>query len=192
MFAAAGSGSPTAGAGGCWPPGPRSSSPASRSALGCSTASTAVDSLSPEAESVVAEHRIRELVSDGPIVYRRRRRAATYTTPDWSRPCPRSPSELRTIDGVVDVDDLYTSPGGRIGADNRSTLVRVELQENLPVERQEAIEDQVRAKLKTIDAPTVLVGGDHLARAGLRRAGGAGSRRGRVDRASRCCSSPWS
>ena len=120
-----------------------------------------VDSLSPEAESVVADHRIRDLISDGPIVY-----AVALDRDVFDPGLVTSVSDvavrLRAIDGVVDVDDLYTSPGGQIGADNRSTLVWVELQENLPLERQEAIEDQVRSTLLTIDAPTVEVGGDHL------------------------------
>jgi len=121
-----------------------------------------VDSLSPDAESVAGENRVRELVSDGPIVFAVVSGIDVYD-PTLVSSVSKVAGELRTIEGVADVDDLYTSPGGRIGADNRSTLVWVELLENLPVDRQEAIEDQVRAKLKTIDAPAILVGGDHLA-----------------------------
>jgi RND superfamily putative drug exporter len=121
-----------------------------------------VDSLSPQAESAVAEDRIRALISDGPIVYAVVAGRDVYD-PGLVASVSNVSEGLRTVDGVADVDDLYTSPGGRIGADNHSTLVWVELQENLPVERQETAEDLVRARLKTIDAPTVIVGGDHLA-----------------------------
>ena len=120
-----------------------------------------VDSLSPEAESVVADERIQDLVSDGPVVFAVARDRDVYD-PVLVRSVSDVSDRLRAIDGVVDVDDPYTSPEGRIGADNRSTLVWVELEEDLPLERQEAIEDQVRSTLLTIDAPTVEVGGDHL------------------------------
>ncbi len=122
---------------------------------------TVVDSLSARAESVVAEQRIRDLVSDGPIVYGVAMGRDVYD-PGMVTSVSGVAERLRAIDGVVDVDDLYTGPGGQIGADNRSTLVWVELKEDLPLERQEALEDQVRSTLLTIDAPTVEVGGDHL------------------------------
>ncbi|BEL03969.1 MMPL family transporter [Actinoplanes sichuanensis] len=70
---------------------------------------------------------------------------------------------IRAMDGVTDVEDLYGSPGGRIGADNRSTMIRVELDPDLPDDRRERLEDAVADALHRIDAPEVLVSGETLA-----------------------------
>ena len=71
--------------------------------------------------------------------------------------------EIREMDGVTEVEDLYSAPGGRIGADNRSSLIRVELERGLPDDRREQVEDAVAGALHRIDAPEVLVGGEKLA-----------------------------
>ncbi|MEU4162904.1 MMPL family transporter [Actinoplanes sp. NPDC026670] len=70
---------------------------------------------------------------------------------------------IRALDGVADVEDLYGSPGGRIGADNRSTMIRVELDPGLPDDRREQLEDTIADALHRIDAPEVLVSGPTLA-----------------------------
>ncbi len=121
-----------------------------------------VDGMRADAESVRADRQVKELVSDGPIVYAVIGGRNVYD-PGLVASVSAASSEIRNIAGVVDVDDLYTSPGGRIGADNESTLVLVELDETLAGEELERVEDDVRAELKRIEAPTVLVGGDHLA-----------------------------
>ncbi|MGE5828321.1 MAG: hypothetical protein ACM30G_08135, partial [Micromonosporaceae bacterium] len=110
-----------------------------------------VDSLRPDAESVVAERRVKALVADGPVVY------AVVSGRDVFDPAlvenvTRVAQQIATIPGVIDVDSLYTSPGGRIGTDNASTLVTVELAEDLPDAALEATEDRVRAALAGIDA----------------------------------------
>jgi len=121
-----------------------------------------VDGMRADAESVRADRQVKELISDGPIVFAVVGGRDVYD-PGLVGSVSALSAEIRKIPGVVDVDDLYTSPGGRIGADNRSTLVLVEVSESLADAELEAVEDQVRAKLRQIAAPTVLVGGDHLA-----------------------------
>jgi len=121
-----------------------------------------VDSLRPDAESMVADQRVKVLVADGPVVY------AVVSGRDVFDPVlvdsvTRVAHQIATIRGVADVDSLYTSPGGRIGTDNASTLVTVDLAEDLPDADLELTEDLVRTALRGIDAPSVLVGGDHLA-----------------------------
>ena len=115
----------------------------------------------PDAESVLAERRIGELVADGPVVFAVVDGVDVYD-PAVVRSVSDASARIRALAGVVDVDDLYTGPGGRVGIGNRSTLVRVELAEGLDPLELEAAEDRVRAALETIEAPSVLVGGDHL------------------------------
>jgi len=121
-----------------------------------------VDGMRADAESVRADRQVKELISDGPIVFAVVGGRDVYD-PELVSSVSALSAEIRKIPGVVDVDDLYTSPGGRIGADNQSTLVLVELSESLGDQDLDAVEDQVRAKLRQVAAPTVLVGGDHLA-----------------------------
>ncbi len=121
-----------------------------------------VDGLSGDAESVRAERQITDLVDNGPVVYAVVRDVDPYA-PAVVTSVSAAAIEIRRLPHVVEVDDLYTHVGGRIGADNRSTLVRVELAENLSRADLDAAEDRVRARLAAITAPTVLVGGDDLA-----------------------------
>ena len=123
---------------------------------------TTVDSLSPSAESSRADARIKQLTSDGPIVFAVIGDVELYA-PAVVASVSQVSAELRKLPGVVEVRDLYTGPGGAIGADNRSTLVQVELDESLSGDHLEAVEDEVTRRLHTIEAPSVLVGGDHLA-----------------------------
>lgn len=123
-----------------------------------------VDNLSPAAESMVAERRIDQLVPSGPVVLAIVQGVHPYD-PGLVASVTHIAGEVRQIDGVVDVDDLYTRPGGQIGADNNSSLVRVELVDHLPEHRLEAVEDAVAARLREIEAPRVIIGGDLAERA---------------------------
>jgi RND superfamily putative drug exporter len=120
------------------------------------------DSLSPDAESVVAQHRVDQVAPEGPIVIAVIQGRGVYE-PGLVSSVTAAVTAIKAIPGVTDVDDLYTGPGGQIGSDNRSTTVRVELQVGLADQRREQVEDQVSARLRQIDAPSVLVGGDKLA-----------------------------
>ncbi|MDG4790991.1 MMPL family transporter [Micromonospora sp. WMMD1102] len=120
------------------------------------------DNLRPDAESQRADRRIAELLPEGPTVVAIVRDRDPYN-PALVASVDQVRAELRAVPGVREVEDLYNAAGGRIGADNRSTLVRVELVDGLPTAEREAAEDRVVALLRGIDAPQVLVGGDELA-----------------------------
>ena len=120
------------------------------------------DNLRADAESQLAERRVQELKPEGEKVIAVIRDRDIYDPPLVENVTKIS-NEIRGIDGVKEVDDLYSSPGGRIGADNRSSLVEVELRPDLPDEKREQVEDLVAAALHRIDAPQVLVGGEKLA-----------------------------
>jgi RND superfamily putative drug exporter len=121
-----------------------------------------VDGLRADAESARADRLVQDLISDGPIVFAVVGGLDDVYGPGIVKSVSATSEAIRHLTGVVDVDDLYTSPGGQIGADNHSTLVKVELAENLSDNELEAVEDEVRAKLETIEAPSVLIGGDKL------------------------------
>nr|MDT0662758.1 MMPL family transporter [Micromonospora sp. DSM 115978] len=120
------------------------------------------DGLRPDAESQRAERRVDQLLPEGPTVVAVVRDRDPYD-PGLVASVTAVGAELRALPGVVEVDDLYSSPGGRIGADNRSTLVQVELADGLPETEREKLEDRVVRVLRGIDAPQVLVGGEKLA-----------------------------
>ncbi len=120
------------------------------------------DTLPAGAESQQAKRRLDQLLPEGPTVVAVIRDRDPYE-PALVASVDAVRTELKAIPGVVDVDDLYASPGGRIGADNRSTLVRVELARDLPSGQRERVEDRVTAVLRKVDAPQVLVGGETLA-----------------------------
>ena len=123
---------------------------------------TTTDSLPRDAESQQAKLRTDQLLPEGPLVIAVVRGRDVFD-PALVENVTRVAREIRAIDGVKDVEDLYDAPGGRIGADNRSSLVRVELDEGMPDARREQVEDAVAAALHRIDAPEVLVGGEKLA-----------------------------
>ncbi|MFF5082071.1 MMPL family transporter [Actinoplanes sp. NPDC000266] len=123
---------------------------------------TTADSLRPDAESQLADRRIAQLQPEGPVI------VAVVGGRDVYEPAlvadvTAVTGEIRGMDGVAEVEDLYGAPGGRIGADNRSSLIRVELDQGLPDDRRERVEDAVAAALHRIGAPEVLVGGEKLA-----------------------------
>ncbi|AVT40712.1 MMPL family transporter [Plantactinospora sp. BB1] len=120
------------------------------------------DNLRPDAESQRADRRIAELLPEGPTVVAIVRDRDPYD-PALVASVNRVRAEVQAVPGVSEVEDLYNAAGGRIGADNRSTLVRVELADGLPTAEREAAEDRVAALLRGIDAPQVLVGGEELA-----------------------------
>jgi putative drug exporter of the RND superfamily len=120
------------------------------------------DSLRPDAESQQADRRVDQLLPEGPTVVAVVAGRDVYD-PGLVTSVSTVAAEIRRMNGVVEVDDLYTAPGGRIGADNRSTMVSVELADDLPEADRERVEDQVTAALRRIDAPQVLVGGETLA-----------------------------
>jgi RND superfamily putative drug exporter len=120
------------------------------------------DNLRPDAESEQAQRRVDELLPEGPIVVAVVRDRDPYD-PALVASVGQVRTELLAVPGVKAVEDLYNAAGGRIGADNRSTLVQVELAEGLSPEQRERAEDRVSTLLRDIDAPQVLVGGEKLA-----------------------------
>ncbi|MEQ4300483.1 MMPL family transporter [Plantactinospora sp. B6F1] len=120
------------------------------------------DNLRPDAESQRADRRVAELLPEGPIVVAVVRDRDPYD-PALVSSVNRVRAEVLAVPGVSEVEDLYNAAGGRIGADNRSSLVRVELAAGLHTADREAAEDRVAALLRGIDAPQVLVGGEDLA-----------------------------
>ncbi len=121
-----------------------------------------VDGLSSDAESARAERAVQQAAPEGPTIFAVVHVADLYD-PVLVASVTAAVEAIDDIAGVEESTSLYTSPGGAIGADNTSTLVRVELAANLADERLLLVEDQVRAQLHTIAARSVLVGGDHLA-----------------------------
>ena len=120
------------------------------------------DNLRPDAESQQADQRVQQLKPEGEKVVAVIRDRDIYDPPLVEN-VQKIATEIRGIDGVKSVDDLYSAPGGRIGADNRSSLVEVELRPGLADAQREQAEDLVAAALHRIDAPQVLVGGEKLA-----------------------------
>ncbi|MFK3982631.1 MMPL family transporter [Micromonospora sp. NPDC050397] len=123
---------------------------------------SSTDGLRPGVESERAQARVDELLPEGPLVVAVVRDRDPYDPP-LVESVSKISAEIRELPGVADVDDLYNSPGGRIGADNRSTMVRVELVDGQPDAERERVEDRVAELLHRIDAPQVLVGGETLA-----------------------------
>lgn len=123
---------------------------------------TTTGSVRPDAESQRAEARVDRLQPEGPMVI-----AVVGGRDVWDPALVAGVTaitgEIRAMDGVREVEDLYGAPGGQIGADTRRSMIRVELAEGLPDDRRERLEDAVAAALHRIDAPEVLVGGEKLA-----------------------------
>ncbi len=114
---------------------------------------SSVDELGPGAESKRAEALLAQWKPEGPVIL-----AVIKDVDPYDPALVASVTEVaRALSGMAKVDSLYTSPGGAIGRDNRSTLVRAELTDL-------SKQDDVVAGLRRIAAPTVLVGGESLAR----------------------------
>jgi RND superfamily putative drug exporter len=105
-----------------------------------------IDQLEPEGETVVAVIAGRE-----------------FFATDLVSQASRIMFEIREIDGVSEVTDAYTS-GGVIGDDGQSSLVVVELERGLDEDRAVVVADRVAEALREVDSPTVLVGGELLAK----------------------------
>lgn len=118
----------------------------------------AVDQLSASAESMRAKARIAQVVPEGPLVIGVARDVET-TDPKLAASVTAFNEAMRANPGVADVIDFYSSPGGRIGADDRSILIQVELKSADP-----ALIAEVARRMHEIDAPEVLVGGEPLAK----------------------------
>ncbi|MDG6103175.1 MMPL family transporter [Dactylosporangium aurantiacum] len=121
-----------------------------------------VDSLRPDAESAVAQARIDRLAPEGErvvAVIAGRDFNATALVDNASRVM----FDIRAIPGVATVTDAYTAGSGQVAADNRSSLVTVELRPELSDAEALAVADRVAAALHRIDAPEVRVGGELLA-----------------------------
>jgi RND superfamily putative drug exporter len=123
---------------------------------------SSVDSLRPDAESVRAQRLLDERLGDGPAVFAIAR-GRHPRDPALVESLIAVAGEVRAVDGVVEVRDGHTAPGGQAGADNLSYLVSVELRPGRPDPDTERTAAQVAALLRTIDAPQVLVGGEPLA-----------------------------
>src|SRR5690349_17164436 len=104
-----------------------------------------LDRLAPDGETVVA------------VI-----RGADFYTPALRDSATAVMHELRTVPGVHEVRDAYTA-GGLIAADKQSSLAIIELDPRLKDDAALTAADRVAAKLRTIDAPEVLVGGKLLA-----------------------------
>ncbi|BCJ65438.1 MMPL family transporter [Polymorphospora rubra] len=122
----------------------------------------ATDNLRADAESQRTERRVKELLPEGSTVVAVVRDREIYDPP-LVESVTRITNEIRDLPGVIEVDDVYNSAGGQIGADNSSSLVVVELADELPDAERERLEDRVVTLLRGIDAPEVLVGGEKLA-----------------------------
>ena len=120
-----------------------------------------VDSLSADAESARAQTRIEELMSDGPTIFAVVEGLEAYS-PKLNDNVNGIAAEIRAIPNVVEVNSIF-KPIRDPAADVPGVLVTVELAENLDSSALEDVEDAVAARLHQIDAPSVLVGGDHLA-----------------------------
>jgi putative drug exporter of the RND superfamily len=112
-----------------------------------------VSELGPGAESMRAAARLKQLVPEGPIVIAVVKGREPYD--------PELVASVRAVadslNGVAKVETLYNTPGGQIGRDGRTTMVRAE-----PLDPSK--QDEVVAALRKIAAPEVLIGGESLAK----------------------------
>jgi RND superfamily putative drug exporter len=115
-----------------------------------------------DSESAVGQRRIDEIAPTGALVFAVIEGRAPYD-PALVATVSDAAREIRAMAGVKEVNDLYTGLGGRIGADNNSVMIQVELDPALAEAPREELEDRVRARLQRMEAPTVRVGGTKLA-----------------------------
>jgi len=105
-----------------------------------------LDELSPEGERVVALISGRDAGATGLI-----------------DSVTRIAFEIRAMPGVAAVEDSYTRGMRQISADNRSSLIAVELNPGLSDDEALRVADRVGEALRRIEAPEVLLGGALLA-----------------------------
>ena len=122
---------------------------------------TAMDDAPAGSESLIAQARLDALDPEGEIV------TAVITGTDFYTPALRESAsevipQVREVPGVFEVKDAYTS-GGIVGDDGASSLVTVELDQNLTEDETRAAADLVSTLLRTIEPAEVLIGGKFLA-----------------------------
>ena len=123
-----------------------------------------LDGLRPGVESSIADARLDQLSPEGQLV------VAVLSGQDFFSSslidsATNTLYEVRAIPGVAAVNDAYTSGASNFIADDRQgSLVVVELDPGLDEAQAHAVADQVAAKLRTIETPRVIVGGELLAR----------------------------
>lgn len=123
---------------------------------------SSVESISSDAESARTQALLDDRLGGGPEVFAIA--AGRHPRdPELIQSLVEVAGELRAVDGVVEVRDGYTAPGGLIGAGDDSVMVRVEMRLGMAAEEQERVEAEVAGVLRTIAAPQVLVGGEKLA-----------------------------
>ena len=111
-----------------------------------------VGELSPQAESMRAKARLDQLKPEGPTII-----AITKGLHPYDPGLVASVEEVtRELEPISKVETLYNAPGGAIGKDNLSTMIRVELTDP-------SKQDDIVSALRRIKAPQVLVGGETLA-----------------------------
>ncbi len=120
-----------------------------------------VPSLGPSAESMVAKSTVDRLKPDGPIIEAAVLGIGPYE-PGLVANATKITNQIRAVPGVASVDDVYNGHG-QVGADNNSSVIVIQFADHLPEAQLEAAEDQVVVLVHRIDAPRVLVTGDHLA-----------------------------
>ncbi|MEO9326261.1 efflux RND transporter permease subunit [Nocardioides sp. C4-1] len=119
-----------------------------------------IDGTRPGLESSDVADRIDEIEPEGDTVVAVIAGRDFFAT-DLVTQASRIMFEVREIDGVSEVTDAYTS-GGLIGDDGESSLVVVELERGLDDDRALEVAEQVAEKLREVDSPVVLVGGELL------------------------------
>ncbi|WP_020522749.1 MMPL family transporter [Catelliglobosispora koreensis] len=111
-----------------------------------------VDELSASAEAMRAEARLDEIEPEGTVIL-----AVTKDREPFDPELVASVTEVtKALAGIAKVESIYNTPGGGIGRDTKSTLIRAELLDP-------RYEEQVIAELRKIKAPRVLVGGQSVA-----------------------------
>lgn len=111
-----------------------------------------VSELSPSAESMRAAARLDQLSPEATVII-----AITKDREPYDPELVASVQAVTiALEGIAKVESLYNAPGGMIGRDAKSTVVRAEL---IDLSKQ----DQVVAELRKIAAPRVLVSGEEIA-----------------------------
>lgn len=123
---------------------------------------TTVDSLRPDAQSARANQRVHQLLPEGEVMIAVVAGRDLYD-PALVNSVTDAVAQIAAMPGVLDVDDAYTDRAGEIGADNRGTVVRVQLSDQIPPAERTQLQDRVAAVLHGIDAESVLVGGKAVA-----------------------------
>jgi RND superfamily putative drug exporter len=120
-----------------------------------------VDDLRSSAESMRAEARLDQLDPEGETLVAVLA-GEDFFTPGLVQTATNVFNGLRQTPGIVDVNDAYTA-GGLVSADGDSSVAVIEFDPKLDEERALELADDAAARIRTIDAPEVLIGGELLA-----------------------------